>query len=74
AVYQVKENFYFEGHYLNEGDLLRFEFPDTQRLEEAAGRLQKIKSKSGNILFFHLDEPFLQNYPPGFIRSLAGRF
>ena len=74
VVYRVKENFYFEGYYLNEGDLLRFEFPDTQRLEEAAGRLQKIKSKSGNILFFHLDEPFIQNYPPGFIRHLAGYF
>lgn len=74
AVYQVKENFYFEGHYLNEGDLLRFEYPDKRSLEEAAARLRKIKSKSGRILFFHLDEPFIQNYPPGFLRRIAGYF
>jgi len=74
AVYQVKENFYFEGHYLNEGDLLRFEYPEKQQLEQAAERLRKIKSKSGRILFFHLDENLLENYPPAFLRSLAGRF
>lgn len=74
TVYQVKENFYFEGHYLNEGDLLRFEYPDRQSLEEAAGRLRKIKSASGRILFFHLDESFTENYPPDFLRKLIGRF
>ena len=74
VAYQVKENFYFEGHYLNEGDLLRFEQPERQSLEKAARRLRKIKSKSGYILFFHLDEQFIQKYPPGFLRDLAGRF
>ena len=74
VVYQVKENFYFEGHYLNEGDLVRFEYPDRQSLEDAAARLRKIKSKSGRILFFHLDEALIQNYPPGFLYHLAGYF
>ncbi len=74
SVYQVKENFYFEGHYLNEGDLLRFEYPDKKSLEEAALRLRKIENQSGRILFFHLDEQLIKNYPPGFLRHLAGLF
>ena len=72
--YKTTENFYFEGYYLNEGDRLRFERPDREELEAAAGRLRKIRSPSGRILFFHLDEPLIDNYPADFLSRLVGRF
>lgn len=72
GLYQVKQNFYFEANYLNTGDRLRFEIPAAEELERAADMLHKIQNRSGNIIFYHLDEAALQNFPPGFLRQLAG--
>ena len=73
GLYEAKENFYFQGHYLNTGDRLRFESPTSAGLERAAEALRKIKHRSGKLIFYHLDEDLLQNYAPGLLRHLAGR-
>lgn len=73
GLYEVKQNFYFEAHYLNTGDRLRFETPAPQELEKAADALHKIQNRSGTLIFYHLDDASLQNYPQGFFRRLAGR-
>ncbi len=70
-LYQVRQNFYFEGHYLNQGDRLRFEQPSREELAEAMKAARKINNRSEHILFFHLDEDILANYPPAFLRRLA---
>jgi len=67
----VKQNLYFGGHYLNEGDRLRFEAPSEDALEEAAQALNKIENQSGTLLFYHLDETMPKRYPPGFYRRIA---
>lgn len=73
GLYEVKQNFYFEAFYLNAGDRLRFESPAPEELERAADALHKIQNRSGNLIFYHLDEQALQNFPPDFLHRLARR-
>jgi hypothetical protein len=69
--YRVQQNTYFGGHYLNAGDLLRFESASQAELQRAAQQLQTIKHYSGTTLYYHLDESLLQAYDPALLRRLA---
>lgn len=69
--YRVQQNTYFAGHYLNAGDLLRFEAADKAALQQAARQLQTIKHYSGTTLYYHLDESLLQAYDPALLRRVA---
>ena len=69
--YRVQQNTYFAGHYLNQGDVLRYESASQAELQRAARQLQSIEHFSGTTLYYHLDEALLQNYPPAFLRRVA---
>lgn len=69
--YQVQQNTYFGGHYLNAGDELRYESASQAALQQAAQQLQNLKHYSGTTLYYHLDEALLQAYPPAFLRRLT---
>jgi len=70
----IKQNLYFGGHYLNEGDRLRYEESTADDLEAAAHALNKIENQSGTLLFYHLDEKLPGRYPSGFFRRIAGLY
>ena len=66
----VKQNLYFGGHYLNQGDLLRYETPTTAELERAAEAVSEIKNRSGTLLFYHLEEALSQHYSSALLHHL----
>ena len=68
--YRVQQNTYFQGHYLNAGDVLRYEFPDEAALRKAAQQLQSIEHYSGTTLYYHLDEKQTRPYPADFLSRL----
>ena len=70
----VKQNLYFEEHYLYKGDRLRLEVPTTDALKIAANALNKIKNRSGTLLFYHLDEALPSLYPPDSIDRIAKHY
>jgi hypothetical protein len=66
----VKQNLYFGGHYLNQGDFLRYEMPTPPELERAARAVSEIKNRSGTLLFYHLEEALPQYYPSALLHRL----
>ena len=68
--FAVQQNLYFEGHYLNKGDQLRFESCSRADIRKAAEALSKIPNQSGTLLFYHLDETTPQNFEPSFFDEL----
>jgi len=59
--YTVKSNTFLKGHYLYEGDLLRYEAISTEDLLTIAQSLQQTQKRPyTEILFYHLDESNLQ--------------
>ncbi|HMQ47226.1 MAG TPA: hypothetical protein PKA00_07215 [Saprospiraceae bacterium] len=61
--YELIQNLYLGGHYLNEGDQLRVEQPAVEDLQKAYEWVQKQPNFSGTLIFYHLNEPDLQHYP-----------
>ncbi len=59
--YAVKSSTYLKGHYLYEGDLLRYETVTSKELK-AITTLLKPKEHFTEILFYHLDDDNLNNY------------
>ncbi len=68
--YRVQQNLYFGGQYLNTGDVLRHEAPGRDALLRAARQLQPIANDRSKILFYHLDEHTLDQFPPDFLLEL----
>lgn len=61
--YVVKSSTYLSGHYLYEGDLLRYEFITPKALKSFAERLQKHPKQSyQELLLYHLEEQHLEKY------------
>lgn len=68
--FAVQQNLYFEGHYLNKGDQLRFESCSKADIRKAAEALSKIPNQSGTLLFYHLDETTPHDFEPSFFDEL----
>jgi hypothetical protein len=60
--YEVTDDFFFQGFYLNKGFTVRLESISPALLREAKAYLNdKIKKEYG-IVYYHLEAPFLQQY------------
>jgi hypothetical protein len=60
--YEVTDDFFFQGFYLNKGFTVRLESVSPALLREAKEYLDRKIKKPYGIVYYHLDEPFLQQY------------
>jgi len=67
--YTVKSNTYLKGHYLYEGDLLRYESVKSEDLRKIVQQLRTQQAFS-EILFYHLDSSNLDLYKLEDLREL----
>ena len=68
--YSVKSGTYLKGHYLYEGDLLRYETVKAEDLKKIATLLNAFKQTYFEILFYHLDAGQLSHYDWGDLREM----
>lgn len=69
-LYVVKENHYFGGAYLYEGDALRWEAITWESLETLSRAIAK-QMTTHEIIFYHLDTKIIKNYRYEKLKSLA---
>ncbi len=60
--YEATEDFFLQGIYLNKGFTLRIEQISPSLLQEAKDYLDLKIGKAYNIVYYHLDKPFLEKY------------
>ena len=60
--YEVQEDFFLQGLYLNKGFTIRIETISPQLLKDTRDYLDKKLNKDYEIVYYHLDKPFLENY------------
>ena len=60
--YEVLDDFFLEGLYLSKGFTIRVETISPQLLQDARNYLDKKINKDYEIVYYHLDKPFLENY------------
>jgi hypothetical protein len=60
--YEVMEDFFFKGIYLNKGFQIKSESISPELLKEAKNYLNSKIKKDCRIVYFHLDAPFLKQY------------
>jgi hypothetical protein len=69
-LYTIKENHYFGGAYLYEGDELRWEEISYESLKKLAESVAK-KVATQEIIFYHLDTKIINAYPYEKLKNLA---
>ena len=60
--YEAIDDFFLQGIYLNKGFTLRIERINPELLNEAKDYLDKKMNKQYNIVYYHLDKPFLERF------------
>jgi hypothetical protein len=60
--YRVKEDFFFQGIYLNENFTVRVEGVTPELLHEAKDYLDRKITKNYGVIYYHLDKPFLETF------------
>ena len=64
-LYYVQSPLYFHGSYLQPGDLIKCEMVSGSELKRSAEILsQNFKKENRSIVYFELDEKYLQNFSP----------
>lgn len=61
-IYEVQEDFFLQGLYLNKGFTIRIEAISPELLRDTRHYLDKKLNKDYEIVYYHLDKPFLENY------------
>jgi hypothetical protein len=61
-LYEVQEDMFFKGLYINKGFTIRIEGIDNSLLRKAKKYLDKKLNKDYTIVYYHLDEPFLNRF------------
>lgn len=62
STYEVQDDFFLQGIYLNKGFTIRIESISPQLLKETRDYLDTKLKKDYEIVYYHLDKPFLENY------------
>lgn len=69
--FEVVKNTYINDQYVYKGDRIRFESVKPAQLEQATQMIEEVMNTSNyNLIFYHLDEKVLMNYPSEFLKSL----
>lgn len=69
--YRVTKNCYLNNQFIYKGDEIRLESIALEQLEEAKELIDEhIKNKTYEIIFYHLDEEVISNYPAQSIKAL----
>lgn len=69
--YEAQEDFFLQGIYINKGFSIRIESISKQLLEDTKNYLDKKINHDYEIVYYHLDKPFLENYTIDDLKKLA---